>query len=275
MEGVYKMFQKTISRRFVSVLVIAILAVGVMFVVPPVADGGSYASTADGMKVVTYDPGNGQDPVSVNYSDTDTALQLPPAPVRSGWTFKGWFDASSYGGNEVHAGDVVDRTNLDEPYTVYAQWTKTLKAIYAPGKGKLKSGASKSKSVKYGATYGTLATAARTGYRLLGWFIGSERVFSTTVVTKASDHKVTAKWLKKGKGATVTKAEVKILSNNINYYLSLADVRAVIGGKGKYVGLDTYNGYDVKVYTFSGQKKGTYINCYFSGKYMLAYKGYL
>jgi uncharacterized repeat protein (TIGR02543 family) len=56
-----------------------------------------------------------------------------------------------------------------------------------------------SKTVTYGATYGTLATTTRTGYTFAGWWTGSggtgSEVTSGTTVTTAANHTLYAKWI--------------------------------------------------------------------------------
>ena len=50
------------------------------------------------------------------------------------------------------------------------------------------------KSVTWGSTYGTLPTPKKTGYTFAGWYIDDSEVTSSTKVTTAKNHTITARW---------------------------------------------------------------------------------
>ena len=76
----------------------------------------SYAQWTIDSHTVTFEPGNGDAATSIS-ADYGTTVAAPAQPVRTGYTFAGWFTAAT-GGTEVTF-----------PYTVtgdtssYAQWT--------------------------------------------------------------------------------------------------------------------------------------------------------
>jgi uncharacterized repeat protein (TIGR02543 family) len=77
-----------------------------------------YAQWSSNTITVTYNPNSGSvSPTSENY--TSTALILP-TPSRSGYTFNGWFSASSGGTSIGAAGASYTPSGT---VTIYAQWT--------------------------------------------------------------------------------------------------------------------------------------------------------
>ena len=89
--------------------------------------------------------------------------------------------------------------------TLTANWTVNNYTVTADANGGTISattgwtgtGATATKSVTYGSTYGTLPTPTRTGYAFAGWYTAKEngtKVESTTSVTNASNHTVFAIW---------------------------------------------------------------------------------
>ncbi|MBE6635599.1 MAG: hypothetical protein E7617_05305 [Ruminococcaceae bacterium] len=116
-----------------------------------------------------------------------------PTPVRTGYTFVGWFTAKSEGK------EILPETNVDitANITLYALWsvngyTVTLDATggavspgYIP--------------VIFDAEYGTLPEPQKYGHEFLGWFTESEggtEVKATTVVKTDSAHTLYAQWKK-------------------------------------------------------------------------------
>ena len=101
-----------------------------------------------------------------------------PTTSRTGYTFAGWYTAAS-GGSKAGT-DYAVKDNV----TLYAHWTPINYTITFNGNGG--SAAKKSMSVAYGTTIGTLPSATKTGYSLVGWFTaasGGKEVDSTYKVT--------------------------------------------------------------------------------------------
>ena len=65
---------------------------------------------------------------------------------------------------------------------------------------------SSSKKVTYGETYGTLPSPKKTGYTFKGWYLGSNTITSSTKVTTAASHTLTAQF-------TANKYTIKLDAN--------------------------------------------------------------
>ncbi|MBQ5970748.1 MAG: InlB B-repeat-containing protein [Clostridia bacterium] len=50
------------------------------------------------------------------------------------------------------------------------------------------------KTVSYGVAYGSLPIPSSSGRKFLGWYDGETKITATSIVTKAEDHVLTAKW---------------------------------------------------------------------------------
>ena len=114
-----------------------------------------------------------------------------PIPTRNGYTFVGWYTALS-GGTQVTAQSSFISSGS---VTVYALWTANPCTVSYNGNGGTPGAASK--TVYYESTYGSLATATRTGYTFAGWYTdasGGTKVESTTSVTTTSNHTLYAHW---------------------------------------------------------------------------------
>ena len=118
------------------------------------------------------------------YGDLET-------PVRTGYTFNGWFTAKT-GGNQVNKDTKVEITSNQ---TIYAHWTANQYNIKYDAKGGTVN--SDGKAVTFGAAYGDLPTPERAGYTFMGWWLDSSsegKVDSNTIVDIASDHTLYAHW---------------------------------------------------------------------------------
>ena len=118
------------------------------------------------------------------YGDLET-------PVRTGYTFNGWFTAKT-GGNEINKDTKVEITSNQ---TIYAHWTANRYNIKYDTKGGTVN--SDGKAVTFGAAYGDLPTPERAGYTFMGWWLDSSsegKVDSNTIVDIASDHILYAHW---------------------------------------------------------------------------------
>ena len=182
------------------------------------ANGGSGTMTTG--KVATY----GQ--------AMPTGITLP---TRSGYTFTGFYDASS-GGTKYYNADGTSAQNWDKNTTsgttLYAQWTANTYTVTFNANGGTVSPATA--SVTYDAAYGTLPTPTYSGYRFAGWWTatsGGSLVTSSTTVSTAANHTLYALW---------TEDEILVVldpqggSISGNYF-----VRATVGSGGTYPALPT------------------------------------
>jgi uncharacterized repeat protein (TIGR02543 family) len=132
---------------------------------------------------------------SVRYG---AALGKLPVPVRTGYTFQGWYTAKS-GGTKAAA-----TTKATKDVTYYARWKASGYVVtFSANGGKLGKALSTSAVKAKGAALGRLATPTRSGYTFLGWYTGSSKGTKVTAKTKVTKN-VTyyAHW--KAKGPVVT-----------------------------------------------------------------------
>ena len=105
-------------------------------------------------------------------------------PTRTGYTFVNWKIKET--GNTVGAGGTIT-ANSNSNYTLEAQWRiNTYTLTYNANGGSVSTS---SKSLSYGAAYGTLPTPTRTGYSFGGWFTaasGGTQVSSSTTIGAAN-----------------------------------------------------------------------------------------
>ena len=135
--------------------------------------------------------------------DYGTSIVLPYL-TRTGYTFNGWYKTKDETGeldNLVQtctydvATDIYDCGNysITATATLYAGWTaKTYTVTFDSNGGSDVS----SKDVTYDATYGTLATPTKAGYKFVAW-LDSEEIIVTadTVVAITEDQTLTASWV--------------------------------------------------------------------------------
>ena len=120
---------------------------------------------------VTYDSQGGSAISDGSTTVGGSISASPGTPTRTGYTFNGWFVASS-GGTQISFPYTHGQT---ANFTLYAQWTGISQAIsYAAGTGGSGSAPSSPTSVLYGSTFTTPSnTYSRSGYTFAGWNDGS------------------------------------------------------------------------------------------------------
>ncbi|MBR4522697.1 MAG: InlB B-repeat-containing protein, partial [Kiritimatiellae bacterium] len=138
--------------------------------------------TANTYTVIFDAQGGNVSPASatVTYNSTYGTL---PTPTRTGYTFKGWYTATT-GGSKITATTTVAITNSQ---TLYAHWTANTYTVTFDANGG--SVTTASKEVTYDAAYGDLPTPTRTGYAFAGWYTTSS---GGTEVTGETTVKITA-----------------------------------------------------------------------------------
>ena len=168
-------------------------------------DANSYTLTANanGGSIPSTSGWSGTGTKSTKSVDYDSSYGTLPTPTRTGYTFDGWYDASS-GGNKVTSSTKM--TTLGE--TIYAHWTANGYTLTMNANGGsissnsnwTGSGSSVTKTVKYDSQYGTLPTSSnisRTGYTFDNWWTsgsGGSRVYTTTVMNSTSGATIYAHW---------------------------------------------------------------------------------
>jgi uncharacterized repeat protein (TIGR02543 family) len=124
-----------------------------------------YAQWVPDVYTVTYSPGSGSvTPASARYTVGTSGLTLP-TPTDTGYTFSGWFTASSGGTLVGLAGSSFSPT---QDTTLYAQWTAdTYTVTYDPGAGTVSPSQS---TFSTGGTALSLPTPSDGLSTFLGWF---------------------------------------------------------------------------------------------------------
>ena len=134
---------------------------------------------------VIFDGNNGTPSYSNKTVVYDSKYGTLPTATRTGYTFLGWFTATS-GGTRVTNDTIVKITDTQ---TLYAHWkVNTYTVTFAKNDGS--SNSAGTSTVTYDAKYGNLPTVSRTGYTFVGWFTaasgGTQVTCDTTVkITKA------------------------------------------------------------------------------------------
>jgi uncharacterized repeat protein (TIGR02543 family) len=117
-------------------------------------------------------------------------LGLLPTPVKTGYTFQGWYTSESGGSKKTAASTLTKSTVL------YAHWKgRTYTLSFDPNGGILN--ASKSKKVTYGKAVGRPPTPKRAGYHLTGWYTarsGGLKYDAGTVYQQLKDTVLYARW---------------------------------------------------------------------------------
>lgn len=122
--------------------------------------------------------------VNVTYGSAYGTL---PEPVKTGYTFLGWYDDDT----KIEADTKVGKT---ETHTLKAQWQiNTYTVKLEPQGGTLEE---KSVTRNYNEAYGALPTPTRDGFKFTGWFTGGEKVKADDVVVM--DVTLYAQWVEKG-----------------------------------------------------------------------------
>lgn len=126
--------------------------------------------------------------ISVTYDSTYSSL---PTPIKTGYTFTGWYTALS-GGTQVTASTKVTTASS---HTLYARYAPNTYIVTLNSNGG--SVSTSNISVKFDSTYSSLPTSTRPGYAFNGWYTalsGGTQVTASTKVTTASNHTLYAHW---------------------------------------------------------------------------------
>ena len=161
---------------------------------------------------VTYDADDGSAP-SGGASSTVTGgtLSSLATTTRDGYTFDGWFTASS-GGIQVTTSAGHGQT---ADFTLFARWTANpLTVTYDARGGSAPSGGAS--STVTGGTLSSLATTTRDGYTFDGWFTASSGGIQVTTSAghgQTADFTLFARWTATNPGTSVPPANTGSPSN--------------------------------------------------------------
>jgi uncharacterized repeat protein (TIGR02543 family) len=156
----------------------------------------SYTATFNGN-------GGGTPSPSTITKEYNTALGTLPTCTRTGYTFLGWYTASS-GGTKISTTTVVTKD-----ITYYAQWSiNSYTLTFNPNGGTVTP---TSKDLEYNSVYGTLPTPTRASdaqytYTFAGWYTAATGGTQVTAATKmaAKDTTVYAHWTSNTRSYTVS-----------------------------------------------------------------------
>lgn len=156
----------------------------------------SYTATFNG------NGGSTPSPSSIT-KEYNTALGTLPTCSRTGYTFLGWYTASS-GGTKISTTTVVTKN-----ITYYAQWSiNSYTLTFNPNGGTVTP---TSKDLEYNSAYGTLPTPTRASdaqytYTFAGWYTAATGGTQVTAATKmaAKDTIVYAHWTSNTRRYTVS-----------------------------------------------------------------------
>ncbi len=173
-----------------------------------------------------------------------------PTATRTGYTLKGWYTAAS-GGTAVSTTTTMGTANA----TIYAQWTPNTYTLTAnANSGSISSttgwtgtGATATKSITYGSTYGTLPTVSRTGYTLTGW-LGKPNLFDMNQTAIYPGYYIDVN------GNKVVNAEFSVYKINVSPNTQYTLVNSGMSGTPSYV---IYNSSNQKVAGEAYNSRGT------------------
>lgn len=156
----------------------------------------SYTATFNGNGGGTPNP-------STITKEYNTALGTLPTCTRTGYTFLGWYTASS-GGTKISTTTVVTKN-----ITYYAQWSiNSYTLTFNPNGGTVTP---TSKNLEYNSAYGTLPTPTRASdaqytYTFAGWYTAATGGTQVTTTTKmaAKNTTVYAHWTSNIRSYTVS-----------------------------------------------------------------------
>ncbi|NLO46344.1 MAG: hypothetical protein GX107_07625 [Clostridiales bacterium] len=121
-------------------------------------------------------------PKTVTYNSAYGTL---PSPARTGYNFLGWY----YFGTQITSSSIVSAATN---HTLSASWSaKSYTLSYTTGVAGLTY---QSKTIIFDSSYGTLPSPTRAGYTFVGWYLGDSKITSSTLVSTASNHALTARW---------------------------------------------------------------------------------
>ena len=155
------------------------------------SDHALYAHWTADTYTITFDPSGGSVSPTSKTVTYDSTYGDMPTPTRTGYTFAGWYTASSGGTKATSTTSVATAF----AHTLYAHWVANTYTVTFDSNGG--SVVQTSKTVTYGATYGSLPTPTWDGHVFDGWFteaLGGVQVSELTQVEISADIAIHAHW---------------------------------------------------------------------------------
>ena len=118
------------------------------------------------------------------------SIVLPsPAPLRTGWTFDGWWESSVFAGSALTGPNYA----VESSKTIYAKWVATVTYDYDGATG---GNATVSQPFVLGGTAINLPVPTKTGNTFAGWFLTEARTGSAVgaTFTPTANTTLYAKW---------------------------------------------------------------------------------
>ena len=182
-------------------------------------------------------------------STSNGAIKLPSAPTKTGYTFNGWYDATSGGTKIGNAGASYTPTKA---ITLYAQWTaKTYGLSYALNGGTVSTANPTSYTIET-ETF-TLTNPTKQNHTFNGWTGSNGSTPQTEVTIKkgsTGNKSYTANWTLNTANYTVKHWQQKVsatstTNNSTNYSEVTADRETLSGTIGNSVtpAVKTYTGF--------------------------------
>ena len=159
------------------------------------ADFTLYAQWAANTLNITYDSQDGSDVTDGDATTTTggSIATLPTDPTRTGYTFTGWYTATS-GGTQITAGDDHGQTG---DFTLYAQWAANTLSITYDSQG----GSTVTDGDATTTTGGSITTLpvdpTRSGYTFTGWYTaasGGSEITAGEAHNQTTDFTLYAQW---------------------------------------------------------------------------------
>lgn len=140
---------------------------------------------------VNFNANLGMTPLSSMIVTNSSTYGTLPTPTRVGYTFNGWYTASSGGTQIVRSSTVC----LSSAQTLYAHWTPNNYVAYLNANGGNVD--KESINITYDSTYSSLPTPTRKGYYFNGWYTaqnGGSLVTNDTKVSSTDNQTLYAQW---------------------------------------------------------------------------------
>ncbi len=198
-----------------------------------------YAKWSANSFKVTFDAQGGVTPEPAWKSVTNGLVYgTLPIPVRTGYTFRGWWTEKEGRGTQVNAATEVSATS---DHTLFAKWSAKISTVTFDAQGGTSPMATN--HVTFGLAYGALPVPVRTGFNFVGWWTlaggAGTQVFATTIVSATTSHTLYAKWAARSytvtfdaQGGMATVPAAKSVTNGLAYGTLPTPVKAGYAFKG-------------------------------------------
>ena len=139
--------------------------------------------------------------------------------TRDGYTFEGWFLEENFE-NQVSSTTFVSTVG---DHTLYAKWEANQYNVSYSSVGSIVG----NKTVTFNSQYGELLSITREGYTFQGWFFEESfqnKVFSTSIVSQATNHILFAKWSANQYNVTYISDGLIVDSKTVTFNASYGDL---------------------------------------------------